>query len=63
MEDGNTRQQFSSVLCLSGELRCSLSEFNSSKNRQPRQTSGVEIRVVNCLKQRESYLLGGQYKT
>ena len=28
-----------------------------------RQTSGVEIRVVNCLKQRESYLLGGQCKT
>ena len=28
-----------------------------------RQTRGVNIRVVNCLKQRESYFLGGQYKT
>ena len=36
MEDGNTRQRFSSVLCLSGELRYSLSEFNSSKNHQPK---------------------------
>ena len=36
MEDGNTRQRFSSVLCLSGELKYCLSEFNFSKNRQPK---------------------------
>ena len=64
MEDGNTRQLFSSVLCLSGEIRYIVFQNSTpQKIANLRQTREVEIRVVNCTIQRESYLLGGQCKT